>query len=355
MHNRHTHILAASAAVLLTGSACTGPQFTVKGDIEGADKGSVVLEKSDFGGRWVAVDSTRTDGSGHFEMHRPAPASPEIFRLAYGGRYVYLPVDSTETITVTAAGADFDTSFTLSGSAQAEALERFDKDVAALPADCPADSLAAFKRRVYTEYLRDAQGSIVSYYVLTKTRGGAFLFDPEADYKYYAAVATAFDHYRPDDPHTALLKQTSVEGMRRRNTALGRRQVLQGEEITMIDITLPDEHGRQVSLSDIAGHGKRTVLVFSLMNEPQSPAINARLAELHKRGVEIYQVSVDTDQYAWRDAAANLPWTTVFDPSGTGTLAKYNVSVLPAYFIYSPSGDLTDRAADLDDLSLKLR
>ncbi len=49
------------------------------------------------------------------------------------------------------------------------------------------------------DYIRDGQGSIVSYYVLTKTHGGKALFDPEdpSDTKYYAAVATQFQEFRP--------------------------------------------------------------------------------------------------------------------------------------------------------------
>ena len=34
------------------------------------------------------------------------------------------------------------------------------------------DSVTSFKRRAYMDYIRDGQGSIVSYYVLTKTHGG---------------------------------------------------------------------------------------------------------------------------------------------------------------------------------------
>lgn len=338
--------------------SCSEPSFTVKGDIEGADNVSVLLEKSDFHGRWVVIDSTRTNSSGRFSLSRPAPGSPEIFRLELNGRYVYLPVDSTETITVSTSATAFDTGFTLSGTPQAERMERFEKDLIALPANVSSDSLDAFKRRVYMDYLREGNGSIVSYYVLTKTLGNRFLFDPVDDYKYYAAVATSFRHFRPDDPHTALLEQTTLDAMRRHNVATGKQQVLEGTEVVLIDMELPNENGDNVSLSSVAGQGRPTVLVFSLMNEPESPAINARLRNLHNHSnLNIYQVSVDADQYAWREAARNLPWTTVFEPAGlqSRSLMEYNVSQLPAFFIYNSKGELTDRAADLDELQRKLR
>ncbi|MDE7188576.1 MAG: peroxiredoxin family protein, partial [Muribaculaceae bacterium] len=353
-----SHILSYSlSAMLLAGMvSCSKPSFTVKGDIKGADNVSVLLEKPDFHGRWIVIDSTRTSSSGSFSLSRPAPGSPEIFRLDLDGRYVYLPVDSTETITVNTSLDAFDTAFSLSGTPQAERMERFEKDLIALPANVSPDSLAAFKRRVYMEYLREANGSIVSYYVLTKTLGDHFLFDPVKDYKYYAAVATSFRHFRPNDPHTTLLEQTTLEAMRRHNVNLGRQQVLEGSEIALLDMDIPDEDGKNVSLSSVASQGRPTVLVFSFMNEPESPAINARLRNIHNRGgINIYQVSVDVDQYAWRDAARNLPWTTVFEPAGlqSNSLTEYNVSQLPAFFIYNSKGELTDRAADLDELQRK--
>ena len=63
-----------AASILAT--ACSEPSFKVKGEIEGADNTPVVLEKADFHGRWMAVDSTRTSGSGSFSITqapRPLP------------------------------------------------------------------------------------------------------------------------------------------------------------------------------------------------------------------------------------------------------------------------------------------
>lgn len=52
-------------------------------------------------------------------------------------------------------------------------------------------------------------------------------------------------------------------------------------------------------------------------------------------------MSLDADQYAWRDAAVNLPWVTVFDPEGASSqaAARYNVGALPAFFIYNANGE----------------
>ncbi len=358
------HSLSGAGSLLILASsllfaACGEPSFKIKGEIEGADKQSVLLEKSDFYGRWIVVDSTRTSSSGSFSISRPAPAAPEIFRLDIDNRYIYLPIDSVETLTVSSSLKDFGSVYTVTGSEKAEALTRFEKEVQALPANVSPDSLDSFKRGVFSKYMKDAQGSIVSYYILTKVKDNKPLFDPDADYKYFAAVATGFKAMRPDDPHTALLEQTSVNAIKKRNSNNGAHLQIAAEELTMLEIDLPDENGKNRKLSEFVGNGKPTVVMFTLLTHPDAPAFNIELSKIYNRfggNVNFYQVSLDPDQYAWRDAAKNLPWVTVFDADGEYSKAArtYNVSDIPAYFIYNRSGELAARAENLDDLSKKL-
>lgn len=350
-------LLIIASSLLL--AACSEPSFKIKGEISGADNQSVLLEKSDFLGRWIVVDSTRTSSDGSFSISRPAPAAPEIFRLDLDNRYIYIPVDSIETLTVTSSLDKFGTEFSVTGSEKAEALTRFEKEVHALPADISPDSLDSFKRNVFTKYMRDSQGSIVTYYILTKVKDNKPLFDPDTDYKYFAAVATGFKAMRPDDPHTALLETTSVNAIKKRNAGKGTQLQIDAEELTMLEIELPDENGQNRKLSELVGNGKPTVVMFTLLTHPDSPAANIELSKIYNRyggNINFYQVSLDPDQYAWRDAARNLPWITVFDADGEYSKAArmYNVSNIPAFFIYDRKGDLSERALNIDDLSKKL-
>lgn len=352
------NLLGAVAAGMLV-TSCGEAEFKIKGEIYGADDTSVVLEKSDFHGRWIAIDSTRTSSNGSFTIKRPAPAAPEVFRLSIGDKFLYVPIDSTETVTVTSSLDKFGTEFSLTGSQKAETLEKFEKDVMDLPANISADSLNAFKKQVYAKYLMNAQGSVVSYYILTKYVGNKPLYDPQNDddVKYFAAVATGFKQLRPDDPRTALLEQTSKDALKRKGAASGIRYEIQAEEMTVIDIELPDENGKNQRLSDVVKNGKPTVVIFSVLTHPDSPALNIELSKFYNsRNVNFYQVSLDPDQYAWREAAKNLPWITVFDPDGeySKAAARYNVGTLPTYFIYSAAGELSDRANTIDELRKKI-
>lgn len=341
-------------------SSCSDSKFKVNGEIEGGEGKSMLLEKSDFHGRWIPLDSVKVSSSGEFSLEADAPASPEIYRLSLDDRFIYFPVDSIEKLTVRSSVAGFGRDFSVTGTLQAERLAEFEKELMTLDINDSVKA-TAFKRNVYNKYLKDAKGSIISYYVLTKIVGNKPLYDPASkeDAKYYAAVATSFQEFKPSDPHTQMLRQVSLDAMQRKNNAEGKKVVLEANELTLIDVELPDENGKMVKLSDVAKQGKPTVVVFGMMNQPESPAFNVALSELYSRlggRVNFYHISLDADQYVWRDAARNLPWITVFDQSGqtSDALVKYNVTSLPAFYIYNAAGSLVDRGENLRDLEKKL-
>ena len=197
--------------------------------------------------------------------------------------------------------------------------------------------------------------------MLTKIVGDKPLFDAadHDDAKYYAAVATQFEQYRPNDPHGKMVRDAALNALKQRNTAQGKRKVISAPELKVLDIELPNEKEQNVKLSDLVGKGKPVVVVFAMMNMEESPAFNRELAQIYQRkggAVQFYHISFDADQYAWREAARNLPWITVVDPTGahSNSLRDYNVGQLPAFFIYDAAGDLRDRAQTLDELNKKL-
>lgn len=357
-------ILCAMLA-LAGATSCSDPSFKVKGEISGlpsddASRGAVVLEMADHAGYWVPVDSAELGKSGKFSISAPAPAAPQIYRLAYKDQYIYFPVDSTETVTVDASASVFATGFTLEGSDNAEAMEKLEKKIIAFtPHMGEADAVRDFKRSLYTEYLQNAKGSVVSYYVLTKTVGGKPLFGDTSDYPYFAAVATAFRQFRPGDPRTLLLENTARQLHSRRLEESGRQTVVQAAETGVIDISLTDRDGNPAPLSQNIGGGKKTLLMFTVLGAPDSPAVNATLRSHYNAGeFNIYQVGLDRSRLDWRNAAQNLPWTTVYggaekDAAYLGSI--YNITEVPTYFIIDASGALTDRAQSLDDAIRLLR
>ncbi|MDE5773459.1 MAG: hypothetical protein K2H86_03265, partial [Muribaculaceae bacterium] len=320
-------------------------------------KRQIVLEKPDHAGYWRAIDSARVSKTGKFHIESAAPGAPEIYRLRYDGEYIYFPIDSIETVKVTSSADRFGTDFTLDGTENAKTMARFEKDLIAFgPYIGNPDSLAAFKKHVYTDYMQNANGSIVSYYILTKVIGDRALYGEDGDDRYIAAVATAFRQFRPNDPRTALLESQATRMRRERNSRAGKQTVVEAPEVNLVEITLSDEDGREQKLSSYVG-GKPTLLIFCDLSNGATAADNVKLrSRVAQGGFKVYQVGMDDDKLQWRNSAKNLPWMTVYGggPDAVALARSYMLNSLPAYFIIDSQGTLRERVADLQTALNKL-
>jgi hypothetical protein len=61
---------------------------------------------------------------------------------------------------------------------------------------------------------------------------------------------------------------------------------------------------------------------------------------------------LDGDEFQWKQSAKNLPWITVYNTpkAGAQTLLDYNVSTLPATFIFNRQGNLVERVENINRL-----
>lgn len=349
-------ILAFSALM----QSCGSDSFKIDGVVTGADRELISLQRPGFNGEWVTIDSVRTDADGGFSISSPAPESPEIYRVSLNDRSIYFPVDSIEHISLNTSLAGFGTDYTLDGSEKAKKMCAFDKELLKVRKS-GNEALAGFKKRVVNEIILPSKGDIVAYYIITKGYGEDPLFSVEnpEDAGIFGAVATSFAQYRPDDSRNALLEKLALEARRNRNRKLGRKNVMEAREIAMIDIKLPDVKDKQIALSSLTGKGRKVAVIFSPLNEKDSPEVNRRLAALYQKysqGVEFYQVCPDVDIIAWREAAENLPWVVVNDADGVASqnIRNYNVTRFPAFYIYSADGELVSSASDIEDFGRKL-
>lgn len=349
--------LIVPAALL---SSCGGGnEFTVSGTVENAKNETLMLERS-VSGRWLRIDSIKTNSDGEFKFSEEAPAFPEIFRLERGGKYIYFPIDSLDNVTITADTANFDTNYRLAGTNNAIWMMQVDsisRELAKLPADAPAfaEAKAAFAERILVD-----PSSIVAYYVVNKIIGTTPLYQisDRDDVKIIGAVANAYNSYKPNDPRTEYLKRMFFAG---RNLTVKPKTVASGdtivlEESQILEVELFDKNGKLRKLSEEASKGKVLLLNFTTYMAAESPALNAQLAQLYKKyaanGFEIFQIGYDENEFTWKDAAKNLPWITVYDSSGAQSqnLLQYNVGTLPALFVINRNGELSERVLDLADL-----
>lgn len=338
------------AVVALT--ACNGNKFHIDGSIDGASDTTLVLEQSS-NGEWLIIDSVKVDKGGKFSITATAPQVPSIYQLRMGDQAICFPIDSLDHLTITAKMPNYATDYTIGGSEHAEQVMKIDKEAIRL-ASTGADEAAmqAWKDQLARQIVADPSG-IVAYYTINKYIGNKPLFDPmnDNDLRIIGAVANAFNSFRPNDPRTDYLVNVLLDGQRRRRSMSAPTDTVYADVASIIDIKLQDYNGKEHKLSQVASNNRIVLLDFTAYATEISPQMNKLLNDIyksyHSHGLEIYQVSVDPDNVAWRESARNLPWITVYDPMGVNskTVGAYNVTGMPTTFIIR-NGEIVERVED---------
>lgn len=340
-------------AVIAALTACNGNKFHIDGTLEGAsDTTTLVLEQSS-NGEWLIIDSVKVNKSGKFSVSAPAPEVPNIYQLRLGNQAICFPIDSLDHLTITAKLPNLATDYTISGSDHAELVMKIDKEAMQFAGGKgTAAELQAWKDKLSRQIAADPSG-IVAYYTINKYIDGKPLFDPmnDNDLRIIGAVANSFNSFRPDDPRTNYLVNLLLDGQRRRRAMNAPNDTVFADVASLIDIKLQDNNGKEFTLSQVAAANRIVLLDFTAYTTEISPQLNKLLNDIyqqyHSRGLQIFQVSVDQDNVAWRQAAQNLPWITVFDPQSINSrnIGTYNVTGIPTTFIIK-NGDIVERVED---------
>lgn len=369
-------LIFTAGFALLTLMACENePHFQVAGEIKDASDKTLYFEAAGIDGISI-IDSAKLSRSGSFKFKYKSPDSPDFFRLRVDNRIINLGIDSTETVTVKANLATMPTDYTVEGSEESlkikelslkqielqETIKKLSRQ--GFPPGVLQDSVLSlidtYKQQVKKDYIFKAPRNGYAYYALFQKINGLLLFDPETnreDVKCFAAVATSWDNAYPHSLRSANLHNIAMRGMK--NTRpVQTSNIPQAliSEVTLFDVSLPDIKGNLKTLSELKG--KVVLLDFTVYQNQASPARNILLRELHtafaERGLEIYQVSLDTDEHFWKTSASNLPWICVRDAEGTAA-RTYNVQELPTYFLINRNNELYKRSSDVENLNNEIQ
>lgn len=377
-------MICAMAALTMLTTACKdkGEQFEINGRIAEADGKTLYFEAVTLNGI-EALDSTRLDEDGQFCFQGMRPFNPEFYRLRIDRQIVNLSVDSTETIHVEAELPDMGTDYEVEGSGNCQTLKEINNKLIALQqtikdiANDKALTLGEQERLVHEKinlyknemkmhYIMENPASAPAYFALFQTVNGSLIFNPISnpdDIKFVEAVATAWDANYPGTSRTENLHNIAIQGMKntKRPTPVSLEDIDPGKisAAGIIDIELPDIHGKNRKLSDI--RNKVVLLDFTAYSLPSSQERIMQMRGLYDKysslGFDIYQVSIDPDEHYWKTACEHLPWTCVYESRGeaSGYLGSYLVRRLPTYFLINRHGDLVARDEQIDDLEKAIR
>ena len=369
--------------VVMAMAGCTNsPMATLEGTITEAEGKTLYLDCIGVE-RTTVADSVKLKGDGAFRFLVPQPDECfDFYRLRIDREVIYLSVDSTETLRVTAALPVMSMAYQVEGSEDNLMLKQLvhkqvelQQNVRALVRNsgpevgvtrARIDTLVEhYKREVRMEYIYANPGKPYAYFALFQRLGGQLIFDPIAtrdDVRCFAAVATNLDLYHPDAERTKNVKSIAVKGLKNtRKPQPVDYSVLQDKivESSLIDIELNDIDGVARKLTDLKG--KVVLLDFTVYAHQQSSARVLILRELYEKyaaqGLEIYQVSLDADEHFWKTAVENIPWVCVRDSEApySRVATLYGVRELPTYFLINRANELVMRDAAVEDLEKELK
>ena len=379
------HIYKAAVVVLaaLSVASCNNNKFTVEGQISGAKDSVLYFENVGLEGINV-LDSVKLSDSGDFSFSQDANQAPEFYRLRIADQIINVSIDSTETVQVKGQYPGMASNYTVSGSDNCDkirelALKQIDLQAKAIALqsntelgivkanDSIQTLIDAYKEEVKRNYIYKEPYKAYAYFALFQAIGNYLIFNPRSnkeDIKAFAAVATSWDTYYPHAERGQNLHNIAIEGMKNQRIVESQNADIQVDaskvqEAGVLDIALLDNKGVMRHLTDLKG--QVVLLDFHVFAMDESPARIITLRELynkyHAQGLEIFQVSLDSDEHFWKQQTAALPWINVRDEDGVNSqrLTLYNIQAVPDFFIIDRGNNLVKRAAQIKDLEAEIK
>ncbi|MDD3789666.1 MAG: TlpA disulfide reductase family protein [Petrimonas sp.] len=373
----------------LTGGIWSGCQsgakkIQVKGEITSVDSAQMLyLEHRGLGGV-ETVDSVKIDKKGTFRFREDAPQNPEFYQVRLGNQYAAFTVDSAETLHVKADAKDMFNTLVVENSPINDQLRQINQHYQSVAAQIKmlddahkqktlddmaylnqVDSALNQYKNFATKLILGNPASAAAYYALFQKVDDYLIFDPydRKDYAMFGAVATSWHQQYPDTPREKHLYDFTMNALKTRKQQEQQAEMLKNvpviTESAMPDIVLSDVNGNKIALSSLKG--KVVLLDFTVYNSEFSPKHNIALNTLYRKykpnGFEIYQVSFDSDEHLWKNAAINVPWAAVRDPQSvySALLSTYNVRNLPTAFVVNREGSIVARVEDYNRLEGELK
>jgi len=357
-------------------SCSNNSHFTVRGSIKNGNTKTLYFENVSAS-KVIPLDSVKLGKDGSYIFKYAKPVAPDFFRLRLNNTFINFSADSTETIVINSDTINFAKGYTVEGSTESEFIKsltllqlKTNETYGQLKKQYSSGSMTAdeYKEQVVAlveGYKNEAKNYIYSnpatpsaYFALFQQVDGLLLFDPydNDDTKVYGAVANSWNQRYPEAPRTKHLVRLYTTAL-----AIMRGERLRSSDINTVDnkdyfdISLLSFDNRTFRLSE-AGKNKVVLVDFIAYEMKESPAHNRQLLNVYEkyynRGFQIYQISLDTDEHFWKNAAYNLPWICVRDPQSVNSdiARKYNVRELPASFIFNREGEIVKRIEDYSGL-----
>jgi peroxiredoxin len=354
-------------AALMAASCTKSNTAVVDAHIEGADNKLVMVAQLSVN-QMKLVDTVRTDSKGTFKSEfAVSEETPNFYYIAYNGRRLAsLVLKSGDKVKVTAD--TLGQNVTIEGSEESVLMQKYETGLTSAIAqfeatsselgkameardDAAVQNLNAQLSRLYVKYKQDMIKSIMQNpYAFANVQAlyqslmpGLPIFGGENDHFLFQRV---HDSLQTLYPNSVYVKSLQEQIKAAQDLKLLASRIENADETSFPNISLPDINAKNVDLSSL--EGRPFILMFWTVADPNQKMFNNDLMEIYNKyksaGLEIYQVSIDTDKTAWATAVKeqNLPWISVCDGKGAASIAvaTYNVTAIPSMFVFNRKGDI---------------
>jgi peroxiredoxin len=349
-------------AILLS---CTSkPHYTVKGNIAGSDSVTFYLQKREAG-KTVTIDSA-VSKKGTFTMKGGVVAYPQLIQLVAGNtrKRTSFYLENSEITITGSLDSLYKAKFT--GSKTQDEYNRFvdsnkslsdnySKVVAKYQAASQSGDIANLKvlekqlDSIQTEMTNLQKGFVKANPASYVTPSLLVNLSYEMEAEEIESMVNSLD--------TAIAALPQIKTLKERVAVM--KSVAVGQKAP--DFTLNDVNGNPVALSSKVGSKLLLIDFWAAWCNPcrqENPNVVKVYNEFHKKGFDVFGVSLDQKKEAWVKAIADdkLTWTHVSDLQYWNNAAAklYAVNSIPANFLLDETGKIIGKNLRGEDLYNKV-
>ncbi|MDZ7635613.1 MAG: TlpA disulfide reductase family protein [Bacteroidales bacterium] len=341
---------------------------TIKGTFSEGREGIVYLDKSEVD-RSSVIDSADIR-RGRFKFTAEI-TGPEFFQVRLeNGEFVGLLAMPGENITLQFGKSPLATGYSVAGSPGSDEIKVLDQQLMSTRtrldsirkiysglsddelATRGADLEKAFvdvvdaQRKFNIKFIIENISSMAAIQALyQRIDDNTYVLYQPRDLQYLKIVSDSLSVKYPVSRHVRALKENVTSEL---NQMYINRMATLASQLPVTNTTplLPDTEGKMVSVSSLRG---KYVLVSFWSTASQEclnelPALKAIWSAYHGKGLEIYQVSLDTDEERWKNVVRfeEIPWISVReeDPANPAYSRLMNINSVPANLLYDPEGNI---------------
>jgi peroxiredoxin len=330
------------------------------------------------------IDSVKIGKNGHFKF-RVKASEPDFYQVSFtSSNFITLLAEPGEKISLAFNDDNLYNGYSVEGSKGSELVRMLDNklldtrrkldslnvvygkastepgfDTIQTKLSQKAVDLVKAQRRYNIEFVINNINSLASVKAIyQKLNDQTYVLYEIRDLQYLKILSDSLTRHYPDSRHTKALTRSFEDGLKQMNAAK-MNQIIETLPEAKLDPHLKDINGRQVALSSL--RGKYVLLAFWSSESRDCISENLQLKDFYrlynKKGFEIYQISFDTDESAWKSAVRfdELPWisTREDDPRKQKDALLFNVKSVPANYLFDPQGNII--ASNLHGKTLQLK